>query len=127
LKLKGLDKTSAAYHNSGMPKWSSKKTSRDINVLAASIVDQANGETIPYTSPEESTKNPAAVALWRLGGKKGGKARAKKLTPEQRKEIARKAAKGKVESLDKPWANKSQPRNVFKVPSVVGCQSTIVS
>jgi hypothetical protein len=37
--------------------------------------------------------NPAAVEIGRLGGKKGGKARAEKLTPERRKEIARKAAK----------------------------------
>lgn len=36
-------------------------------------------------------KNPAAVALGRLGGLKGGKARAKKLTAEQRSEIARRA------------------------------------
>ena len=40
-------------------------------------------------------KNPAAVELGRLGGLKGGKARAAKLTPEQRKEIARKAAKAR--------------------------------
>ena len=40
-------------------------------------------------------KNPAAVALGRLGASKGGKARAEKLTPEQRKEIARKAAKAR--------------------------------
>lgn len=38
-------------------------------------------------------KNPAAVALGRLGGLKGGKARAKKLTPEERKAIAQQAAK----------------------------------
>jgi hypothetical protein len=37
-------------------------------------------------------KNPAAVALGRLGGKKSGKARMRKLTPDQRKEIARNAA-----------------------------------
>jgi len=37
-------------------------------------------------------KNPAAVALGRLGGKKSGKARMEKLTPTQRKEVARKAA-----------------------------------
>ena len=37
-------------------------------------------------------KNPAAVALGRLGGLKGGKARADKLTPERRKDIAKKAA-----------------------------------
>ena len=40
---------------------------------------------------EKKKKNPAAVALGRLGGLKGGKARAKKLTPEERSEIARKA------------------------------------
>lgn len=42
-------------------------------------------------------KNPAAVELGRLGGRKGGKARAEKLTAEQRKEIARKAAKARWE------------------------------
>lgn len=49
--------------------------------------------------PEESGKNPHAVALGRLGGKKGGPARAKRLTPEQRKEIAKKAAEAR-------WAKK---------------------
>ena len=73
-----------------MPKRSSKKkTPKDINVLAAHIVEQATSEQIE--APKE--KNPHAVALGRLGGLKGGKARAKKLTEEQRKEIARKAAK----------------------------------
>jgi hypothetical protein len=38
-------------------------------------------------------KNPHAVALGKLGGKKGGKARAEKLSPERRREIASKAAK----------------------------------
>lgn len=41
---------------------------------------------------KQATKDPAAVALGRLGGKKGGKARAAKLTPAQRSEIARRAA-----------------------------------
>jgi hypothetical protein len=40
-------------------------------------------------------KNPAAVALGQLGGKKSGKARMEKLTPEQRSEVARKAAAGR--------------------------------
>ncbi len=66
-----------------MPKRSSKK---DTNQLAASIVKQAT------TEPEERPKNPHAVALGRLGGLKGGKARAARLTPEQRQEIARRAA-----------------------------------
>jgi hypothetical protein len=73
-----------------MPKRSSKKNIRDVNTLAANIVEQATGEPIPR--PEDSTKNPNAVALGRLGGLKGGKARANKLTPEQRSEIAKKAA-----------------------------------
>ena len=42
--------------------------------------------------PAKPEKNPAAVELGRLGGKKGGKARAEKLTPERRREIAKKAA-----------------------------------
>ena len=44
---------------------------------------------------EKSTKNPAAVALGRLGGLKGGKARAAKMTPEERSEAARKAAQAR--------------------------------
>lgn len=44
-------------------------------------------------------KNPAAVALGRLGGLKGGKARAEKLTSEQRKEIAKKAAQARWAKL----------------------------
>ncbi len=77
-----------------MPKRSSKKKNiRDINVLASHIVEQATGE--PSPKPENSNKNPAAVALGRLGGLKGGKARANKLSAEQRKEIAKKAAKAR--------------------------------
>jgi hypothetical protein len=52
------------------------------------------------TKEQSSNKNPHAVALGRLGGLKGGKARAKKLTKEQRQEIARKAAKSR-------WTDKS--------------------
>lgn len=79
-----------------------KKHPADINKLAKSIVDLATSEEEPTTKetiPEEKKptkeKNPAAVALGRLGGLKGGKARAAKMTPEQRKESARKAAKAR--------------------------------
>lgn len=72
-----------------MPERSKKKRPRDTNQLAASIVQESTGQAPP--EPDEG-KNPAAVALGRLGGKKGGKARAKKLSPERRSEIARKAA-----------------------------------
>jgi len=59
-------------------------------------VDEATGNAPEEEpSPDTSQKNPAAVALGKLGGKKGGPARAAKLTPEQRKEIARKAAEAR--------------------------------
>lgn len=58
----------------------------DPNVLAATVVGELTGQK------RRRRKNPAAVALGRRGGLKGGKARAKALTPEQRSEIARKAA-----------------------------------
>lgn len=65
-----------------------RKRPTDLNRLASSIVDEATGN-----APDpDAGKNPAAVALGRLGGAKGGKARAAKLTAEQRSKIARKAA-----------------------------------
>ena len=71
-----------------MPKRSSKP--KDINQLAASIIVDAVGEPAPILPDGE--KNPAAVALGRMGGLKGGKARAESLTPKKRSEIAKKAA-----------------------------------
>jgi len=71
-----------------MPKRSSKP--RDLNSLAAAIVDQSTSDE-PVPDPDEG-KNPAAVALGRLGGRKGGKARAEKLTARQRSAAAKKAA-----------------------------------
>ena len=65
----------------------------ELNKLAAVIVDQATNEK--PKPDEQSTKNPAAVALGRLGGLKGGQARAAKLSAKQRKEIALKAAKAR--------------------------------
>ena len=67
------------------------KRPADVNRLAKAIVDQATGQTPPAKAVKQ--KNPAAVELGRLGGLKGGKARASKLTAEQRKTIAQKAAK----------------------------------
>jgi hypothetical protein len=61
----------------------------DPNVQAFNTVMMAIGEMEPPKPPE---KNQAAVTLGRLGGLKGGVARAAKLTPEQRKAIAEKAA-----------------------------------
>lgn len=73
-----------------MPKRSSsvRPEKADANAAALEVVQEATGDSTP-PKPE---KNPAAVALGRLGGHKGGKARAARLSPERRKEIARKAA-----------------------------------
>ena len=67
-----------------------RKRPRDVSQRAKLIVDIATGEA-ENENPDEG-KNPAAVVLGRLGGKKGGKARAAKLTADQRSQIARKAA-----------------------------------
>lgn len=66
-----------------------KKRPRDLNLLARSIFLESVGEAPPE---EPSDKNPHAVALGKLGGRKGGLTRARNLTPERRKEIAKKAA-----------------------------------
>jgi hypothetical protein len=71
-----------------MPKRSSKP--RDLNALAAAIVAQSTSDE-PAPDPYEG-KNPAAVELGRLGGLKGGKARAAKLPAKQRSAIAKRAA-----------------------------------
>jgi hypothetical protein len=67
----------------------------DLNELAASIVDRATNE-----SEHVDTRNPHAVALGTLGGQKGGKARADKLSPEKRKEIAKIAAAARWKKTD---------------------------
>ncbi len=77
-----------------MPKRSSIKRPRDTNQLAKLIVDMATGEAPPDTVTDEG-KNPAAVALGRLGGQKGGAARAKALSAAERKKIAQRAAKAR--------------------------------
>jgi hypothetical protein len=69
----------------------SSKRPRDANQLAKLIVDIATGEAAALpTLPRK--KNPAAVALGKLGGKKGGKARAQRLSAERRSQIAQRAA-----------------------------------
>jgi hypothetical protein len=69
------------------------KRPRDVNSLARQIVDEATGEHTP--EPVSDGKDPAAVELGRKGGLKGGKARAAKLSPERRREIAKKAAEAR--------------------------------
>jgi hypothetical protein len=81
-----------------MPSRSSKPkrkgTEHDFTVVARRVVEQAIGEKLdgsPLDDPHAG-KNPAAVALGKLGGAKGGKARASALSPAKRKAIAKKAA-----------------------------------
>jgi hypothetical protein len=68
------------------------KKHKDVNQIAKSIVDIATGESKNETPKQDDGKNAAAVQLGRLGGLKGGSARAKSLTAERRAEIAKKAA-----------------------------------
>jgi hypothetical protein len=73
-----------------MPKRSSIRRPRDANQLAKFVTDMATGAVeLPKT---DDGKDPAAVALGRRGGLKGGKARAAKLSAKKRSEIARRAA-----------------------------------
>jgi len=79
-----------------MPKRSSSKKPRpaeDENQAAYRVVQEATREK-PAPKPKRR-KNPAAVALGRLGGLKGGVARSEKLTSERRREIATRAAKAR--------------------------------
>ena len=101
-----------------MPKRSSKKPakkkpSKDINILASSIVEQVTGQPIKKQTPEsvfdsevvqkalKEGKDPLAVMLGQRGGLKGGKARAEKLSAKKRKEIAQKAAQARWSKNDK--------------------------
>lgn len=77
-----------------------KKPAKDVNVTAFEILNAATVEPAadPTKKKDQPQKNPAAVALGRLGGLKGGKARAKKLSAKQRADIARKAARTRWKS-----------------------------
>ena len=79
-----------------------RKRPRDLNQRAASTVASATGEepepepeSVEVSEPTPEERHAAAVALGRLGGKKGGKARAANMTPEERQESARKAAQAR--------------------------------
>ena len=72
---------------------STKRRPRDTNQLAYQIMLESTGQSPKSEPPSEKPKNPAAVALGRLGGLKGGHARARKLSGRKRSQIAAKAAK----------------------------------
>jgi hypothetical protein len=71
----------------------SRKRPRDSNQLAKLITDIATGE-VEDAEPDDG-KNAAAVELGRKGGLKGGKARAESMTPEERSEAAKRAARAR--------------------------------
>ncbi|MGA7239768.1 MAG: hypothetical protein WBY44_29075 [Bryobacteraceae bacterium] len=77
----------------------SKKRPRDPNQLAYQIMLESTGQAEPFNpkqpKPVDPSKNPHAVALGRLGGLKGGMARAAALGPKKRSQIAAKAAKAR--------------------------------
>jgi hypothetical protein len=76
----------------GMAQRKLKKLPRDVNSRAFAIGELATSETAPEPGTTGEGKNLAAVALGRLGGLKGGKARAEKLSKSQRSASAKKAA-----------------------------------
>ena len=78
----------------------SRKRPTDPNELARQIVDEATGEAPPFDP--DAGKDPAAVALGRKGGLKGGKARAEKMTAAEHSAAAKKAAAAR-------WGNRPGP------------------
>ncbi len=73
----------------------SRNRPRDLNELAKRLVDEATGDAPADEPATEPEKDPAAVALGRRGGLKGGKARAQKMTAEERSASARRAARAR--------------------------------
>jgi hypothetical protein len=72
-----------------------KKKQPDHQQLARKVLDSIAPDAEPANAGAMPQKNPAAVALGRLGGLKGGKARATKLSAAKRKAIAKKAAQAR--------------------------------
>ncbi len=78
-----------------MPDRSTTKRPRDPNQLAYQIMLESTGQAPKYARPAGRPKNPAAVELGRLGGLKGGAARAASLSPKKRSQIAARAARAR--------------------------------
>jgi hypothetical protein len=77
------------HHSRAMTDPKRPKRPRDLSQLAKALFDESIGEA---PSAEPDTRDPHALALGVRGWSKGGKARAEKLSPEKRREIAKKAA-----------------------------------
>jgi hypothetical protein len=104
-----------------MPTRPSKKRHNQLDPveLARSIVDQVTGDAPKEAPPDPyEGKNQAAVALGRLGGSKGGKSRAAKLTAERRAEIAKRAASAR-------WNRRSAERiRSVQSPTKINLETT---
>ncbi len=89
-----------------VPRPKRKGTEHDFAVNALRVVEQAIGEKMDGSplQDKDAGKNPHAVALGKLGGAKGGAARAKALSPAKRKAIAKRAATTR-------WRNQSRQRD----------------
>jgi len=72
-----------------------RKKPHDFSIIAHRVVQEATHQDNDNEPEKAEPKKPDYAALGKLGGKKGGKARAEKLSPERRKEIARKAAEAR--------------------------------
>jgi hypothetical protein len=72
-----------------------KRSRGDFNQTAYQVMLESTGQAPKLADEPEPVKNPAAVALGRLGGLKGGKARAATLSPRKRSQVAAKAAKAR--------------------------------
>ncbi len=93
------------------------KRPRDTNQLAKSIVDLSIGEA-EESNPDEG-KDPAAVALGRKGGLKGGKARAANMTKKERSEAASKAAKARWENSKKQSEDQASEESPGKKKHII--------
>ena len=94
MKSDRVDLADGVCHTRFMPGRSSKE--HDFVTVARSVVEKSIGEKLTGEPlDKELEKNPHAVALGQLGGQRGGKARAAKLSARRRSEIAQKAAKAR--------------------------------
>mgnify|MGYP001562481832 CR=1 FL=1 len=100
----GIDYSLRYRYTVSMQKRSSSP--QDLNQAAAWLVGQATGQVMPSLQG----KNPAAVMLGHLGGMKGGKARAERLSPARRQAIARKAAEVRWIKMSKRHGPKQKRR-----------------
>jgi hypothetical protein len=93
-----VDGEGVGRYLSTMPKKKPAKLRPDVNEIAYRVMLEATGQapkTLPPSQRGEDDKNPEAVARGSKGGKKGGKVRAGRLTPEEREDSARQAAKSR--------------------------------